>query len=313
MARRDSPQARLATAPWAVAAIVVFVLVDAALVWWALASMRQESTPQREVLPTFPALPTGSPPQTDASSATATTGPTPATGIRPTVMLAALDANTAYRGATGTCQGAEATIEVTVDGGETWTAGFTEGLTELQSVEASDGDIVTMVARDPACALGRYRSYVQGDDWEPTGEVEPAWYLDGERVVGPNGDSAPCEAGAVQAAGSSPTSAAVLCASGELFVTTDVGATWAAATATGAVALAAGPSGYVVALTSDGCRGIRIADVDLASATGVSAPGACLDADAAPGSTVIDAASGGIVWAWSGGVLARSTDGGATW
>ncbi|WP_152030878.1 hypothetical protein [Agromyces aureus] len=315
MARSDSPQARLATAPWAVAAIVVFVLVDAALVWWALASVRPESsTPQREVLPTIPALPSGSPAQTDAPAATAPTEPAPATGIRPTVMIAALDANTAYRGATGTCQAAEATIEVTVDGGATWTAGFTEGLTELQSVEASEGDIVTMVARDPACALGRYRSYVQGDDWEPTGEAEPAWYLDGGRVVGPNGDSAPCEAdaGAVQVAGSALTSAAVLCASGELLITADVGATWSADTASGAVALAGGPTGYLVAVTGDGCRGIRIAVVDPA-AEDEPQPGACLEADPAPGTTAIDVAPDGTLWAWTGGVLARSADGGATW
>lgn len=308
MVRRESASSRPAVAAWAVAAIVVFVIVDAALVWWALASGRPETgSPQGELLPTLPPAPTG----TDEPGAPT---PTPFAPVaKPGVMLAALDANTAYRGQTGSCPGSPASFEVTTDGGATWTAGNTEGLTDLQSVEPSEGGIVTMVARDAACLIGRYRTFVQGDDWEPTGEVEPAWYVDGDAVVGPGGSTTPCATGLVQAAGASPTSAAVLCASGQVLVTSDVGETWPTSpTGTGVVSIAAGPAGYVVAVTGDGCRGIRIVTID-PSGGSATAPGACVDADAAPGTVAVAGASDGTIWAWTGGVLARSSDGGATW
>ncbi|KQM82766.1 hypothetical protein [Agromyces sp. Leaf222] len=301
------------TIPWAVAAIVVFVVVDAVLIWWAVTSLRAEAgAPQGEVLPTIPPASPG-PTTTDEPNA-ASSDATPAPVIRQTVMLAALDANVAYRGSTGTCPGVAASIEVTLDGGATWDAGVTEGLTDLQSLDPSEGEIVTMIARDAACTIGRYRSYVLGDDWEATSEPEPTWYVDGGQAVAPSGISLPCDGAIAQLASTSPTSAAVLCESGEVLVTSDAGVVWAA-TATpvsGAVALAGGPTGYLVAVTGDGCRGIRIAVVDLA-AEDEPQPGACLEADPAPGTTAIDVAPDGTLWAWTGGVLARSADGGATW
>ncbi|MFF2371032.1 hypothetical protein [Agromyces sp. NPDC058110] len=317
MARNASRLGHRVSAPWAVAAIVVFVVVDAVLVWWAIASIRPESaTPQGEVMPTIPPPPTttAAPDAATAPSSQAPTEqPTPA-AVRPAVLISALDSTTAYRGTTGTCPGGAATIEVTVDGGATWSAGFTEGLTDLQSVEAVDADLVTMVARDPACAIGRYHSYVQGIDWEATGELEPTWYLDGDQAVAPSGPSTACGGPVAGLAASSAESAAVLCDSGAVLVTSDSGATWGeAATAPGAVALAAGPAGYLVAVTGDGCRGIRIAVIDTVAGGSPSTPGACLDTDARPGDIAIDAAPDGTVWAWAGGVLARSADGGATW
>lgn len=299
-------------APWAVAAIVVFVIVDAALVWWALASVRADSgTPQGEVLPSVPPAQTTEPtPETSAEpDATAAS----ASSARPTVVLAALDANLAYRGLVGRCPDAAATLEVTTDGGATWVPAFTAGLTDLQSVEPADADIVSMVARDPAgCGIGRYRSYVQGADWEPTGELEPTWYLDGAVVFGPGGDSSQCGASdgeAVQVAGASEGAAAVLCASGAVHTTTDGGGTWSSAPVPDRiVAIASTFDGYLVAVTGDGCRGIRT--VALAPD---ATPGACLEADVTPGTTALDVASDGTVWVWSGRAFARSDDGGATW
>ncbi|SFR72177.1 hypothetical protein SAMN05428970_1317 [Agromyces sp. CF514] len=325
MPRSELSRSHRLTAPWAVAAIVVFVVVDAVLVWWAIASVRTEpGVPQEEVLPTIPPLPTTTADASDADAdataegatppGTGSSAPTRATATRPTVVIAALDASTAYRGTTGTCPGGGATIELTVDGGATWSAGVTEGLTDLQSVEAVDADIVTMVARDAACAIGRYHSYVQGIDWELTGELEPTWYADGEQAIAPTGASTPCGGPIVQLAATSVASAAVVCKSGGVLTTADAGASWAeAATASGAIAIAARPTGYLVAVTGDGCRGIRIAAIDTAASGSPSTPGACLESDAAPGDIAIDVAPDGTVWAWTGGVLARSADGGATW
>ncbi|GAA1510687.1 hypothetical protein [Agromyces terreus] len=310
MARSETVHARHAIAPWAVAAIVVFVLVDAALVWWALASVRSdEGSPQGEVLPTLPPVST-TPPVSAAPTETPALSPASAALARPTVVLAALDASLAYRGVAGACPATVAALEVTTDGGASWTAAFTAGLTDLQSLEPSDADIVTMVARAPgSCAIARYRSFVQGADWEATDQLEPTWYLDGGQVVGPGGASTPCGGAPVQVAAASATAAAVLCGSGAVVATSDAGAAWADAGApAGAVAIASAPTGTLVAVAGDGCRGIRISVL----ATD-AAPGACLEADLAPGTTVIDAASDGTVWAWAGGVLARSTDGGATW
>ncbi|GAA1838440.1 hypothetical protein [Agromyces salentinus] len=310
MPRSETPTTRFVAAPWAVAAIVVFVLVDAALVWWAITSVRSDaSPPQGEVLPTLPPPASESPSEPTSSPSPAADADAVPTVVRPTVVLAALDANLAYRGVVGRCPDAAAALEVSVDGGATWTPAYTAGLTDLQSIDPSDADIVTMIARDPtSCGVGGYRSFVQGDDWEPAGELEPTWYLDGAQVVGPAGASTPCD-GPVQVAATSTETATVFCESGKAVVTNDSGASWSVTELPpGALAITATPELTLVAVTGDGCRGIRIAK--LASD---AAPGACLEADLTPGTTVIDVASDGTVWAYAGGVLARSTDGGATW
>jgi hypothetical protein len=277
-----------------VAAIVVFVLVDAALVWWAVASVRPETgAPQGEVLPTLPPV-TSMPPATADPTTAPASGGDDAAVARPTVVLAALNASQAYRGTAGACPDPAATLEVTVDGGATWAPASLEGLSDLQSIEPSDADIVTMVARDPAsCEPARYRSFVQGIDWEVTDALEPTWHLDGVQVIGPTGASEPCDASPAQVAATSLGEAAVLCDSGSVLTTGDSGATWLDAGApTGAVAIASAPEGLVVAVTGDGCRGIRISSLAADAATG-----ACLEADVAPGTTVIDVASDGTVWA----------------
>ncbi|MET4157279.1 hypothetical protein [Agromyces sp. PvR057] len=308
MQRNETVHARHSIAPWAVVAIVVFVIVDAGLVWWALASLRSDAgTPQGEVLPTLPPSTT-----VPASTSPTSTGEpaAPVAVARPTVVLAALDANLAYRGVVGRCPDAAATLEVTTDGGATWTPAYTAGLSDLQSIEPADVDIVTMVARDPAaCGVGRYRSFVQGADWEPTSELEPTWYLDGGQVAAPTGSSDPCGGAAVQVEATSAESAAVLCGSGAVATTVDSGVSWADAGAPPTtIALASTSGGYLVAVTDDGCRGIRIQAL-----APDAAPGACLEADITTGTTAIDAASDGTLWAWTGGVLARSANGGATW
>ncbi|WP_129519785.1 WD40/YVTN/BNR-like repeat-containing protein [Agromyces albus] len=295
-----------------IAAVVAFVLIDIALVVFAMSSTRSAgaSEVRREVLP---ALPT--------ASITATPTPTPsAPAIEPDVsvaplaaVLAAFDVNTAYRSLTGGCPETPAALEVTTDAGVTWTPVAADEARTVQAIAAAT-DVVNVVAADPvSCAPVLLRSFVQGADWQVTAEIGTVWHLDAGQVIAPGGaSSTPCTT-PVQVAARTPTEAAVLCDGATVSATTDAGATWSnSAPVPGAASVAPAANGYVLAVTGgEGCEGARVVTLSAALEPGV--PGTCVPTVAPDGSTVLATAADGTVWLWSGDAVARSSDGGTTW
>lgn len=309
MARRRQGVREERTGWFVIAAVVAFVLVDIALVFFAISSTGSAGAGEgrREVLP---ALPT--------ASITATPTPTapavePDVSVAPLIaVLAAVDAATAYRSVTGGCPETPAALEVTTDAGATWTTAGAEEARTVKSITPA-ADVVTVVAADPAsCEPVVLRSSVPGVDWQASGDVSSVWHLDAGQVIAPGGaSSTPCTT-PVQVAARTSTEAAVLCDGATVSATTDAGATWSnSAPVPGAASVTPAADGYLLAVTGEGCEGARV--MPLSAALEPGAPGTCVPNMASDGSTVLASAADGTVWLWSGDTVARSSDGGTTW
>ena len=141
--------------PWIVGGLIVFVLADLALVGFALSGPPQSGDAVSAVEPTFtpPPLPTATgtpgpttaPPATPLPTATpATPAPTatPGTPVPTASAAPALsgmaDAKVGYRATPGSCEGdstsTDAVLELTTDGGTTWT-NVTPSEPRIRSVE----------------------------------------------------------------------------------------------------------------------------------------------------------------------------------
>lgn len=296
---------------WGFAGITALVIADVVLVALALSATRTHAPSSAARVAPPLSIPTLSPapepePEPEPAAAPANVAPL-------SVVLGAVDDTVAYRAVTGACPDVAAQVEVTVDAGATWTPVVPADARSIQSIAASSADDVTIVAADPAsCAPSAQRSFVQGADWAAADDLGSRWHLDGSAVVAPGGAaSTPC-ATSIQVAARSATEAAVLCDDATVSATADAGATWSGPTAVPAAAsVTSGADGYSVAVVDgDGCDGVQVVSLSTDLQTG--APGACVASDAGPGATVVSAA-GGVLWLWSGDVLGRSSDGGATW
>ena len=317
----DGSQRRLIT----YVAVSLFVLVDLALIGWALNSTRgAPAAPQAEDLPvaTTPQLaPTETPtPEPTAAAPTFTL----AEAVAPTRIITALSATTAWRAQTGPCPVTAAEPEYTLDGGVTWTttdATGPTGVTAIQSITVEADGIASMVALDGTdCAPQFVKTFVAGDNYRAyDDQLENNWYVNPDEpltVVGPTGAAdSPCGQ-VVSLAPTSQTAAAVLCSDQTVFMTDSGGADWIGpVSAPSTVGISASVAGYRLASVGHvDCAGIRLGML-LRGQSAVDVTG-CLQsetitADSAAGTAVSEA--DGAVWVWTQDQVSRTMDGGATW
>ena len=320
MPRRSgwSASSQYGTRWWVIAGLVALLVVDAALVWVALSSNRASASAAApttvELTPATPVA--GATPEQEPTETP--TAPAPAGASRVTVVLAAFDAQVAYRAATGACPTAQAVVEVTTDGGVTWSPAELEGASAPTAIAVSSPDEASVLAATAeGCEAVAYRTFVRGADWAPGESFAVAWRLEGAEVIAPGGArSAPC-AEPAQVAAADASAATVLCGDASFARTIDGGATWAStdpiagATAVAMQPGAAGTGARVLLAGLDGCAGVQVASVTADGS--LAAPGACLTTDAAAGASTLAVDTAGGVWVWSGTTVARSADGGASW
>ena len=216
--------------------LVAFLAVDVALVALALRPGRPggaepaTGTPTSVVTTTGAASSTKTPAATGTSTGTATgaRGPQPAPVA---LLIGALDATTAWRASTGTCQQGGATVSVTADGGETWDKTEAPARSVIR-VQPLDEDRVFAVAAGADCELKQYASNDRGDSWQAPSAVSGGWarQLDEPtEVLTPQDDRAqPCgpSTAVVDLSRTSASQAQALCVSGSVRVTNDGGETW---------------------------------------------------------------------------------------
>lgn len=320
MPRRSgwSASSQYGTRWWVIAGLVALLVVDAALVWVALSSTRSPASAAAapSTVELTPATPVAG--ETPEPEPTETTPPAPAGASRVNVVLAAFDAQVAYRAATGACPTAQAVVEVTTDGGATWSPAALEGASAPTAIAATSLDEASVLAATAdGCEAVAYRTFVRGADWAQGESFAVAWRLEGGEVVAPGGArSTPC-AEPAQVAAADASAAIVLCGDASFARTIDGGAAWAStdpiagATAVAMQPGAAGSGARVLLAGVDGCAGVQVASFT-AEGT-LAAPGACLTTDAAPGASTLAVDTAGGVWVWSGTTVARSADGGSTW
>ena len=294
---------------WAVVGLVLFLIVDALLVAWALSVDRGVPGAPRAA---------ATPSATPAPAPTAP--PEPATA--PGRLLSVLDEDTAWRSAVGSCPGTPPTLELTTDGGRSWRPSDLAGIADVAAVatvQATSEDVASVVAFDAdSCAPVLALSYVAGDDWVTYPDrVAGNWFLDPAKpqvLHTPTGEApAPCES-VVSLAARSATDAAALCADRTVYRTTDGGATWSApAGIPGSTAIAASEDEYLIAVGGEtGCPGVavtRLPDDAPAPATAAT----CASGTAPQAGQVALATGGDSAWLWAGDDIVTSEDGGTTW
>ncbi|MHA3837592.1 hypothetical protein ACXR8F_17880 [Terrabacter sp. AAH1] len=304
----------------AAAGLVAFLAIDIGLVVMALRAGRNAPAASPQVAATLTApgtapagatTPVPSIPPAPSTTTSATTAPTtpasePSAGVVPVARLvSALDATTAWRATVGSCTAGGARVEVSTDGGATWTRlrSPARAVARVQPMSRTEAFVIGAGAE---CTPRQYATKDGGETWGPSTVVRGGWArrLDGPtRVLAPRAARAtPCgQATVVDLSRTSATQAEALCAGGSVVATKDGGLTWTdAGSAPGAVALgtrlSAGgaPSTYAVRVVAR-CRGLQVVRV---SADQGAAPIGCVGAEAvAPGQVglSVTAAAGWIV------------------
>ena len=226
----------------ATAGLVAFLAVDVALVALALRSGHGSSgalPPAQTGQTTRTAPLTTSPP---TSTTRATTSPVAAKAVPVTRLVSAVDAATAWRATTGACDTGGATVEVTTDGGQTWTK-VRSPARALVRVQALDETRAFVIGAGSDCLVKQFASRDVGQTWQAPTAVVGGWARrldEPTQVLTPKEAAAtPCgESVVVDLSRTSAEQAESLCADGSVVVTEDGGTTWSdSGDAPGAVAL----------------------------------------------------------------------------
>jgi hypothetical protein len=316
---KDSSRRRV----WVYVAVAVFVLGDIVLVGLALNSTRSESSAADTVAvvkSVESSTPSATPTPAPIPTVTAGTDISP---VPPTRILTALDGSTAWRATTGPCPATLAAPERTTDSGATWKSTDATGstrVTALQRITVTSQSTATLIGLATTdCAPQLVKTFVGGDAYKSyPDDLVKAWYVNPANraaVHSPTGETtAPCDA-VIVLAPRDAKNAAVLCATGRLYATTDAAVTWSAPVdAPGVLNITATGAGYLaVAAGRPDCAGIQLLTL---SAKLAPTPTGC-----APTATPVETLSGNVavsvaadtVWLWAGESLLSSSDNGATW
>ncbi|CAN7469435.1 hypothetical protein LJR027_002982 [Terrabacter sp. LjRoot27] len=254
----------------ATAGLVAFLAVDVALVALALRSGHNVSEAPAPVSTTRTAALTTSPPATGTTDPTKGTTPAAAKAVPVTRLVSALDAATAWRATTGACDAGGATVEVTADGGQTWTK-VRSPARALVRVQPLDEARAFVIGAGADCTPKQYASRDAGQTWQAPTAVVGGWArrLDAPtQVLAPRETAAtPCgDAVVVDLSRTSATQAQALCADGSVVVTEDGGTTWTdSGDAPGAVALSnllvdGSLKTYAVRIVA-ACKGVQLVEV----------------------------------------------------
>ena len=306
-------------------AVSLFVLVDVALIGWALNSTRGAPTAPQAVEISAATTPQAEPTQSSTPEPTAAAPTfTLAEAVTPTRIITALNATTAWRAQTGPCPATAAEPEYTLDGGVTWTTTDASGptdVTAIQSITVEADGIASMVAlAGTDCAPEFVKTFVAGDNYRAyDDQLENNWYVDPDEpmtVVSPSGSvDSPCGQ-VVALAPTSQNTAAVLCSDQTVFMTDSGGVDWIGpVSAPSTVGISASVAGYRLASVGNAdCAGIQLGML-LPGQSAVDVTG-CLLSETITAESAGDIAvseAEGSVWVWAQDQVSRTADGGATW
>ncbi|HWK21372.1 MAG TPA: hypothetical protein VNR37_11505 [Microbacteriaceae bacterium] len=306
---------------WWALGITAFLVVDIALVWWALDATGRSTADAAEPLPLSAFAPAPTPkPATARPVSTPTPEPEPPLVLEAVArQLQPLDGTRAWRTSSTACAG-PSTIEWTEDGGATWSprSAGDDVAGILGIVSYDDASVVGIVAMLGGDCRGEYRmSYTAGEFWGAYPQEQPQFALidpaSRAAVLTAGGPVAsPC--GEISELAESAGGIAVLCTTTELVVgPADLSSAAPVSLAGQAVAITQTGDGYLAAARRDpGCAdGLQLSRVGGDAAV---APVVCLSGhtdEAAP--VTLAAATDGTLWLWAGDRVGVSGDGGASW
>jgi hypothetical protein len=303
------------------AGLALFLLIDVALVASALTANRPPANAGAVVEPTMVEPVETTPPVVEPVETKTPVETKPVETMPPARILSAFSSSAVWRATTGACPGAQASPELSTNGGATWTASDASADTGASSIlvinaiSESQASLVTLSATD--CAPQLLATYVAGAQWaEQPHRLAKNWYLNPSNravLTSPSGQHvAPCSA-VIGLVSRSDTIAGALCSDGTFARTGDGGASWGPATLVpGAVNLAVNDDGYLLAAAGQpGCSGVKVLST-LEAFDGVITSAGCREATFSAGEVAL-ASADGIVWLWAGDSMSKSSDGGVTW
>ena len=244
---------------------------------------------------------------TDEETGATTTEPGTSTGG---VLLDSAADGTLLRANRGGCGGDLGTVEVSTNGGASFTVADIGGLTSVLGLTATRAGTMVVVGTDPVCEPAVYSSTDGGKTWQSAPGTGDEWHLapaSSTQVHGPGGSATPgCDVAALSPVNGA--TARVLCTDGTVLGTSDGGQGWdALGMLEGAVALdfTDAATAWAVAET-DECATAIYQTVD----AGIDwDQRGCLDDGAAAAVT----ATAAQVTVQAGDTLMTSTDEGETW
>lgn len=312
--------ARGRSVPWSYLGLGALIVLAAVLVVLAL----RPPTPPPPTITLTPSA-TESPTLTIEPGPTATPTPAPTATGEPTAapsdvvvtereaLLDALSTQQAARAVAGACPDGGAAIELTDDGGRTWSEVDTPTDELLRIEHPAVSDIWFVGAAGPGCQPAFSISENRGQSWSAPAPADGAWHLltdpDADGVHAPGGVvDAPCAPGRTLAIeGATFDRGSVLCEDGEVFTTLNAGQQWVSDGATpGARALAlVGDRPLVAAFPVEGCAGLLVAPPG-------ETTGACVVGASPSGVGMsVNGTQAGFLQTADG--LWVSSDGGTTW
>ena len=290
--------------------VALFLVVDVVVIALAVARIADAEATAGGPIPSFgiPDVPTPEPEESAPPAALAAQNR----------YIATVDGVTMWRSTLGSCEGDDAVIEFSTNGGAAWSTLVTTEMRARQvlALEVVDADTIWVVARaGDTCAVSGFASFTGGEFWEPRPEaVTLLRYLDRDAadVVHLQGQpvAAPCAEPRQSVSRDGATT--VVCDDMVAEWSGSTG-TWATLVVPGLLSAAPTAGNHTLAVWgAAGCDGVSIQVVP--SPLGLEQPvrTGCIQAETAP-TDVSLLRSGNTVWAWVDGDFRVSADGGASW
>lgn len=308
MGPRNSPQG-LSRKPLVISALVAFIAVDILLIALALGFSRDQPSAAELDSSTRPATPVRGDHEAEDDVVT----PSSSTGLDPTRaetaprLLSVSSETVAWRAAGGSCD-ERGSLELTVDGGETWVATYPNwaGLGRPLWISGADYTAVQSVIASAAdCEPDGVRTFNSGASWteddqvvvnsalvSPHNKSEVIW--GGEPIKGPCPNMT-----RVAVTGGI---ASVVCDDGSIWSLPSDSAEWKKTNVRNALALSGSNRRWMAAVESSDCNGLGLVEFDdqLVESLG------CVPADLAD-VTALDF-TGNTLWLWVGDQTLVSTD-----
>lgn len=231
------------------------------------------------------------------------------------LIAVSTDPERVLRAEAAECGADEPSIDVSADGGQTWTPADTSTL-ELSGIRQlgfGNNGIAHLAFVNQQCEMQFAQSYVYGGAWEPSSDARGTWtlteeYGENEILIAGTAVDTPCPTVSVSGLGNHGI---ILCDNSSASVTDDAGKTWGdLISVPAAQAVAQVDEEPIIATLDDaGCAGISVKSV---SRKKVEDRGSCAEVDADVGQVAV-AGSGTNLIVWAGEEIIRSDDSGATW
>lgn len=223
-------------------------------------------------------------------------------------LLSVVSETVAWRSEGGPCE-QRGSLELTVDGGQTWGGAYpvAEGLGRPLWVSGADYTTVqSAIAAGADCDLEGVRTFDSGASWMQADQViSNSVHVDSTdpSVVVWGGESihGPCEA--MKQAAVTDGAVSVICSDGSVWTTSfSEGYEWSQSPVRSAVAVSGSEGRWISAVKSSDCDGLGLVEFDHASVESF----ACVPVDPAE-ATALDLA-GDTLWIWTGNQVLISTD-----